>query len=88
MTEDFRTSLFDIISNVAGVQKNKLGAPLTAVELFNEPLENHDIDSITFLEIIMAVEDKFDITLDETDPESYTTFSDVEADMFRQIRAA
>lgn len=86
MTEDFRTTLFDITNKVAGVQKNAAGVPLTVEQLFSAPIDSYDIDSITFLEVIMAIEDKFDVTMGETDPESYETFADVEADLLRQIK--
>lgn len=88
MSDVIKNRLFTLINKVAGKQLSSSGKSIDIETLFSTPLDALDIDSITFLEIIMEVEDEFDITLGEVDPDHYASFADVENDLLQQLQDA
>lgn len=88
MSDDIKKRMFDIVQRVAGKQLSSSGKQITVETLLSSSLDDLDIDSITLLEVIMEVENDFDIELGEVDPESYETFQDVAKDLEKQLQHA
>jgi acyl carrier protein len=81
MNEALRSDLARIIYEVDGEQKKPDGSIYSRDELFETPLDELDIDSLSFLEIIMKIEEHLGGELDDIDPEKYRKISDLETDL-------
>ena len=81
MHEQLRSDIARIIYEIDGIQKKPDGSIYTTDELFEAPLDELDIDSLSFLEIIMKIEEHLGNELDDIDPGKYKKISDLESDL-------
>ena len=68
-TEEIRTDLADIVNDVAGV-------PTDNVQLEKSFTDDLDIDSLSMVEIVVACEDKFGVTIPDDDVKNLKTVGD------------
>ena len=65
MDEETAAACIEIFRNVAGPTNPRDGGSLSNAQILSDPIDSFDIDSLTIMEYIMAVEDRFNVELDE-----------------------
>lgn len=71
-TEEIRTKLADIVNQVAGVSTED-------VQLDKSFTDDLDVDSLSMVEIIVAVEDEFDVEVPDEEAKNLRTVGDAVA---------
>ncbi|EPH00386.1 acyl carrier protein [Propionibacterium sp. oral taxon 192 str. F0372] len=71
-TEEIRTSLAEIVNDVAGVDVDK-------VQLEKSFVDDLDVDSLSMVEIIYACEETFNVSIPDEDAKSLKTVGDAVA---------
>ena len=71
-TEEIRTGLADIVNEVAGV-------PAEDVQLEKSFVEDLDVDSLSMVEVVVAAEEKFGVTIPDDDVRGLKTVGDAVA---------
>lgn len=80
LTTDTGHRFLSIVSNHTGKRKNEIVA--------DTPIDTLGIDSLAFVELIMAFEKEFNITLHDDDLEEVKTIQDVYSQIEMAIEAA
>ena len=55
----------EIFLDVSGLRNSPSGAGLSQAEILSAPMESFGLDSLTTMEFVMAVEERFSVELDE-----------------------
>ncbi|SDE59927.1 acyl carrier protein [Auraticoccus monumenti] len=71
-TEEIRTKLAEIVNQVAGVSADD-------VQLDKSFTDDLDVDSLSMVEIIVAVEDEFDVEVPDEEAKNLRTVGDAVA---------
>jgi len=67
MDEALRAGCAEIFKEITGLENSSTHFGWTDEKLLGEPLEALGVDSLTLLEFVMAVENTYDLELDEED---------------------
>jgi len=67
MDEALRAGCAEIFKEITGLENSSTHFSWTDEKLLGEPLEALGVDSLTLLEFVMAVENTYDVELDEED---------------------
>ena len=70
--EEIRTGLADIVNEVAGI-------PADDVQLDKSFTEDLDVDSLSMVEVVVAAEERFGVTIPDDDVKSLRTVGDAVA---------
>ncbi len=68
-TEEIRSGLADIVNEVAGV-------PADDVQLDKSFVDDLDVDSLSMVEVVVAAEEKFNVSIPDDDVRSLKTVGD------------
>ncbi len=68
-TEEIRSGLADIVNEVAGV-------PTDDVQLDKSFVDDLDVDSLSMVEVVVAAEEKFNVSIPDDDVRSLKTVGD------------
>lgn len=66
----------EILEGLAGIVNEVAGTPVEDVTADKAFIEDLDIDSLSMVEVVMAAEDKFGVTIPDTDVKDLTTVGD------------
>lgn len=75
--ESLATGCARIFRDVAGLDNSSEHCGWSDERLLKEPLEALEVDSLTLLEFVMAVETAYDVELDESDVNCCTNVGDL-----------
>ena len=67
--EDVLAGLAEIVSEVAGI-------PAESVQMEKSFVDDLDVDSLSMVEVVMACEDKFGVTIPDTEVKNLNTVAD------------
>ena len=79
MDEALRAGCAEIFTEITGLENSSTHFSWTDDKLLGEPLEALGVDSLTLLEFVMAVENAYDVELDEEDVNRCTNVGDLVA---------
>jgi acyl carrier protein len=65
MNDDTANICIEIFRKATGMDTSKRGASTSDAAILSSSLSDFDLDSLETMELIMAVEERFDIQLDE-----------------------
>jgi acyl carrier protein len=65
MSDETTHLCVEIFREMTGLDISKAGAALSDEEMVVRPIDSFDIDSLETMEFVMAVEERFDIELNE-----------------------
>jgi acyl carrier protein len=65
MTDDTAAACVEIFRRTTGLDVSRKGASMSDEDILSAPIDSFDIDSLETMEFIMAVEERFDIELNE-----------------------
>jgi acyl carrier protein len=68
-TEQIRTDLAEIVNEVAGV-------PADDVQMNKSFVDDLDVDSLSMVEVVVAAEEKFGVTIPDDEVKNLTTVGD------------
>ena len=68
-TEEIRTGLADIVNEIAGV-------PAEDVQLEKSVVDDLDVDSLSMVEVVVAAEEKFGVSIPDDDVRGLKTVGD------------
>jgi acyl carrier protein len=68
-TEEIRSDLAEIVNEVAGV-------PADDVQLEKSVLDDLDVDSLSMVEVVVAAEEKFGVTIPDDEVKNLSTVGD------------
>ncbi|WP_203335872.1 acyl carrier protein [Nocardioides limicola] len=71
-SEDVRAALADIVNEVAGI-------PVEDVQLDKAFIDDLDVDSLSMVEVVVAAEEKFGVTIPDDEVKNLTTVGDAVA---------
>lgn len=71
-TEEIRSSLAEIVNEVAGVE-------VDAVQLDKSFVEDLEVDSLSMVEVVVAAEEKFGVTIPDDEVKNLKTVGDAVA---------
>jgi acyl carrier protein len=71
-TEEIRTSLADIVNEVAGI-------PAEDVQMDKSFVDDLDVDSLSMVEVVVAAEEKFDVKIPDDEVKNLKTVGDAVA---------
>ena len=63
--EEIALACAELFLAVTGLNNSDKGGGLTAAQILSAPLESFGVDSLTTMEFVMAVEERFAVELDE-----------------------
>ncbi len=75
----------DLKSRIRGLVAEQLGVDPTAMRPDASILEDLGADSLDVVEMVMAIEEAFDIEIDDEDAEAMRTLADVESYVAKQV---
>ena len=78
MSADFKTKLMELVASQLGVEIDEV-VPEARI------LDDLGADSLDVVELMMALEESFDITVPDEDVEALATIADVEAYVGRRL---
>ena len=67
--EDILAGLAEIVNEVAGI-------PAESVQMEKSFVDDLDVDSLSMVEVVMACEDKFGVTIPDTEVKNLNTVAD------------
>ena len=67
------------VEQVIGVVADRLGKPVDEVKPESSFVEDLDADSLDLVELIMALEDEYDVTIPDEDAQNIRTIADAVA---------
>ncbi|HEY6630100.1 MAG TPA: phosphopantetheine-binding protein [Rhizobiaceae bacterium] len=79
MTDDTALECVRIFREVTGLNDKPRGNAMTSEDILAAPIGSFDIDSLDTMEFVMAVEDRFDVELDEQAINRCATLTDFTA---------
>ncbi|GAA2875824.1 acyl carrier protein [Aminobacter sp. P9b] len=65
MTEDVRLVCVEMFRDIAGLNSSSHGGGISDAQILSNPIESFDVDSLTTMEYVMGLEERFDVVLDE-----------------------
>lgn len=65
MTDATASACVELFRKATGLDSSERGAKMTDDEILSTAIDDFNLDSLETMEFIMAVEDRFDIELDE-----------------------
>lgn len=65
MTDDTALTCIRIFRETTGIHNTLRGAAMSDEDMLSAPIDSFDIDSLETMEFIMAVEDRFNVELNE-----------------------
>ena len=71
-TEEIRSGLADIVNEVAGI-------PADEVQLDKSFIDDLDVDSLSMVEVVVAAEEQFGVTIPDDDVKNLKTVGDAVA---------
>jgi acyl carrier protein len=71
-TEEIRTGLAEIVNEIAGV-------PAEDVQMDKSFVEDLDVDSLSMVEVVVAAEEKFGVTIPDDEVKNLSTVGDAVA---------
>ncbi len=69
MSQDILAGLAQIVNEVAGI-------PAESVQMDKSFVDDLDVDSLSMVEVVMACEDKFGVTIPDTEVKNLNTVAD------------
>lgn len=69
MSQDILAGLAEIVNEVAGI-------PAESVKMEKSFVDDLDVDSLSMVEVVMACEDKFGVTIPDTEVKNLNTVAD------------
>lgn len=66
----------EILEGLAGIVNEVAGTPVEDVTPEKTFIEDLDVDSLSMVEVVMAAEDKFGVTIPDTDVKDLSTVGD------------
>jgi len=69
MSQDILAGLAQIVNEVAGI-------PAESVQMEKSFVDDLDVDSLSMVEVVMACEDKFGVTIPDTEVKNLNTVAD------------
>ena len=78
-------SVDDLREKLRGLMADQLGVERSEMRLDSDILEDLGADSLDVVEMVMAIEEAFDLEIDDTDAESMRTVGDVEAYVVKRL---
>ena len=69
MSQDILAGLAEIVNEVAGI-------PAESVQMEKSFVDDLDVDSLSMVEVVMACEDKFGVTIPDTEVKNLNTVAD------------
>ena len=69
MSQDILAGLAEIVNEVAGI-------PAESVQMEKSFVDDLDVDSLSMVEVVMACEDKFGVTIPDTEVKHLNTVAD------------
>ena len=85
MPSSIETTLLEIVGKHGGQQQTPSGEELSGAQVLTLPLDDLDIDSMSFLEVMFAVEETFDIEFGNVTLGSFASLTEV-AEKIRTMR--
>jgi len=76
MTDDPALECVRIFREVTGLDDTPRGAAMTGKDILAAPIDSFDMDSLDTMEFVMAVEDRFEVELDEAAVNRCATLTD------------
>ena len=78
-------SVDDLSEKLRGLMADQLGVERSEMRLDSDILEDLGADSLDVVEMVMAIEEAFDLEIDDADAESMRTVGDVEAYVVKRL---
>ena len=78
-------SVDDLREKLRGLMADQLGVERSEMRLDSDILEDLGADSLDVVEMVMAIEEAFDLEIDDADAESMRTVGDVEAYVVKRL---
>ena len=78
-------SVGDLSEKLRGLMADQLGVERSEMRLDSDILEDLGADSLDVVEMVMAIEEAFDLEIDDADAESMRTVGDVEAYVVKRL---
>ena len=78
-------SIDDLREKLRGLMADQLGVERSEMRLDSDILEDLGADSLDVVEMVMAIEEAFDLEIDDADAESMRTVGDVEAYVVKRL---
>jgi acyl carrier protein len=69
----------DILSGLAAIVNEVAGVPASSVTLEKSFIDDLDIDSLSMVEVVMAAEDKFGVSIPDSEVKNLKTVGDAVA---------
>ena len=66
----------DILAGLAEIVKEVAGIPAENVQMNKSFVDDLDVDSLSMVEVVMACEDKFGVTIPDTEVKNLNTVGD------------
>jgi acyl carrier protein len=66
----------DILAGLAEIVKEVAGIPAENVQMDKSFVDDLDVDSLSMVEVVMACEDKFGVTIPDTEVKNLNTVGD------------
>jgi acyl carrier protein len=85
MHNSIETILLEIVGKHGGQQQTPMGVELSGPQILTLPLDDLDIDSMSFLEVMFAVEETFDIEFGNVTLGTFASLAEV-AEKIRTMR--
>lgn len=65
MTDEAAAACVEIFRRTTGLDVSKRGLAMSDQDILSAPIDSFDIDSLETMEFIMAIEERFDVELNE-----------------------
>ncbi|MEJ6784305.1 acyl carrier protein [Aminobacter sp. Piv2-1] len=65
MTEDIGRACVEMFRDIAGLNSSSHGAGISDAQILSDPIDSFDVDSLTVMEYVMGLEERFGVLLDE-----------------------
>ncbi len=66
----------DILAGLAAIVNEVAGIPAESVQMEKSFVDDLDVDSLSMVEVVMACEDKFGVTIPDTEVKNLNTVAD------------
>jgi acyl carrier protein len=65
MIDETARDCIAIFRDITGLNHTRSGSSVSDEQILNDPIDSFDVDSLTTMEYIMMLEDRFNLELDE-----------------------
>jgi acyl carrier protein len=66
----------DVLAGLAAIVNEVAGIPAESVQMEKSFVDDLDVDSLSMVEVVMACEDKFGVTIPDTEVKNLNTVAD------------